>query len=975
MKHLVFVFSILLTAGFAGAGAATPPGRINYQGVLRDASGNPLDGPHDMIFRFFDADTAGSEILIDAHLTINGQAVTVSGGLFSVALGSGAVSDGSGPGTFAGLADLFAAHETVYLEVQVGSETLSPRVRVLASAYAQNAARLDGRSAAEFVDTSSLQQIKSGSLVVGTTAPIGWAAGVQGQGADMGGYFSKASGQGYAYVGGYADMAIYGEGRQAGGFLRDMDGTSHVHLASGLTGVHGVGTFAGGYFQDLDGSGVASVGVGERGISAAGNSSGGFFSDANGSGYAEVGVGDQGIQGYGNASGGWFTDLDGSGRLYAGIGDRGVEGYGNEAGGYFQDADHFGYALVGYGERGIDAQGNQMGGSFRDLDSSGLSYVGIGDRGIESYGNEMGGYFRDADNSGYAQVGWGDYGILGYGNAMGGFFKDLDASGVAYVGRGDRGIEAYGNDTGGYFKELDGTGEAYLGYANAGIEAHGSNIGGYFRTTDFSAIASVADSQGYGINARGDTGGGHFLDQTSTGYAYVAREARGIEAYGGEMGGYFEDTNSGSTARLAWGTWGVAGYGSAAGGFFDDTDSSVYAYVGSGAYKILGSGTVSFVQNHPDRDDEVIVYHAPEASEVAVYTRGSGRLVAGQAVIALDPTFGWVTNPDLGLTAHLTPRGPCRMYVESVTTETLTVRCDEPEGSDLVFDYLVYGLRIGFEELAPVQEKQRESYIPSMKESRERNAHRPDLRRYNALERFGAITAEVLGGGVASAAAGSTLSASVGEAGAAGVDLSRARALLAKIGEYDPAIHGPLDSAPTDAATADSFDSVDRAIAPDEADMPRPLPRPGRTASATGPATARPVTDLPVPVDLPAGATWMAVTEAVEAGDVLALDPDDATRLRRAASLADALVVGVAAGASQPAAGDGGLEAPVAVSGITLVRADAHLGEIRPGDLLSASATPGRAVRAPEAVPGTILGKALDPLPAGAGTIRILLQR
>ena len=41
----------------AAAGAADPPDRINYQGVLRTDEGLPVDGAVSMAFSFFDAAT------------------------------------------------------------------------------------------------------------------------------------------------------------------------------------------------------------------------------------------------------------------------------------------------------------------------------------------------------------------------------------------------------------------------------------------------------------------------------------------------------------------------------------------------------------------------------------------------------------------------------------------------------------------------------------------------------------------------------------------------------------------------------------------------------------------------------------------------------------------------------------------------------------------------------------------------------
>lgn len=958
MRFKNLLASTLLALGAAHAGAATAPGLINYQGVLRDASGDPLDGPRDMTFSFFDAETAGNEILVDAHLGSAGKAVIASGGLFSVALGSGDLSDGAGPGTYTTLAEMFAQHGTVYLEVRIGAETLAPRVRVLASAYAQNAARLQGRAAAEFVDTSSSQQFKTGSVVVGAMTPLWGAVGVQGQAPEGGGYFRDADGSGFSLVG-FGDYGIYSSGGVLGGQFLDADGTSSAQVASGVYGIFAQGAFTGGYFRDMDDSGSASVGFAHYGISAGGNSMGGFFTDTDGNGYANVGVGFRGIEGFGGEAGGYFKDADGSGYAFVGFGESGIEARGLQMGGHFKDLDGSGFSYVGIADRGIESYGNEMGGYFKDADGSGFAHVGWGDYGILAYGNEVGGFFRDADNSGYANVGWGDYGIQGFGNAMGGYFKDLDASGQAYAGRGDRGIEAYGSEMGGYFKDLNGAGEALVGYSNVGIEARGSSLGGYFRTTDFSAIAALGDALGYGINARGDTAGGVFLDQNGTGYALVAYGNRGIEARGTEMGGNFTDTNGSGIANVAVGDYGITAYGDLAGGFFDDLDAASYAFVGSGAYKILGSGTVSFVQNHPDSAGEVIVYHAPEASEVAVYTRGRGRLENGAAVVALDPTFAWVANPDLGLTAHLTPRGPCPgLHVESVSTEALAVRCDDAGGEDLAFDFIVYGLRLGFEEMAPVQKKDREAYIPSMSSQRELYAASPELRRYNALERFKRMEAA--------------------RGGAAAPDLSRSRDLVARIGEYDPAIHGDRRPHPEDEASAMKSEGPASEAAPPggagtsllDAPGARPSPTSGPPASVSGWAP-----DAAGPEESHPGAIWLPVSETVESGDVLALDPDSPGSLRRSSYPADPKVVGVALGDPRDAAAGPGLEAPVAVSGIALVWADATPAEIRPGDLLETSGTPGHAARAAGMAPGAILGKALDPLAAGTGMIRVLLQR
>ncbi|PYQ11410.1 MAG: hypothetical protein DMH00_08235, partial [Acidobacteria bacterium] len=149
-RRLVFcLFAGLLTAS---ANAATPPALVNYQGVLRDATDKPRNGTFDMTFHFFDAVTAGNEILVDAHT--GGGGVVVTGGLFNVQLGGGLVTDGTGPGTYTSLAQVFRDYAAVWMEVQVGAETLAPRIRVQAEPYALNASNLEGKSASSFLDTS-----------------------------------------------------------------------------------------------------------------------------------------------------------------------------------------------------------------------------------------------------------------------------------------------------------------------------------------------------------------------------------------------------------------------------------------------------------------------------------------------------------------------------------------------------------------------------------------------------------------------------------------------------------------------------------------------------------------------------------------------------------------------------------------------------------------------------------------------------
>jgi type VI secretion system VgrG family protein len=159
--------ALLLAVAFS-AQAASAPSRLHYQGVLRDASDQPLDGQLSMTFRFFDAETGGNEILVDTHAPPLG--VPVVGGLFGVELGGGQVSDGGAnlPGDpYLGLEQVFRDFADVWMEIVIEGETLAPRVRLLSSAYALNADHVDGKDGSELLDTSATAQTKIGDLTLG----------------------------------------------------------------------------------------------------------------------------------------------------------------------------------------------------------------------------------------------------------------------------------------------------------------------------------------------------------------------------------------------------------------------------------------------------------------------------------------------------------------------------------------------------------------------------------------------------------------------------------------------------------------------------------------------------------------------------------------------------------------------------------------------------------------------------------------
>ena len=201
------------------------------------------------------------------------------------------------------------------------------------------------------------------------------------------------------------------------------------------------------------------------------------------------------------------------------------------------------------------------------------------------------------------------------------------------------------------------------------------------------------------------------------------------------------------------------------------------------------TGTKSFLQNHPYEKDLSIWYVALEGDEPGTYTRGSGRVSNGVARVPLGETFAWVTNPDIGLTAHVTPRGEwADLYVESVTPKEIVVRSRDAS-VPAAFDFIVYGLRIGYEDFPVVRQKTTESTVPSETEyARQYYVDRPELRALSPLARFQRMEAE---------------------AGVAHREPTASRALRQAIGEHHLEAESVAAQGPVEAADDVEPESID----------------------------------------------------------------------------------------------------------------------------------------------------------------------
>ncbi|MCF7849412.1 MAG: hypothetical protein K9M45_11235 [Kiritimatiellales bacterium] len=132
MKHHIPAIALLLATA---AAHAQMPTNMNYQGRVVDGD-TLLSGSHTVTFRVFDA-PAGGEVFYAEN-----DSVVVDDGFYSTELGDNPAAEGSlggGEPYFDDLAELFAHAEKYgqyWLELEVDGTTLSPREKILSTAFA-----------------------------------------------------------------------------------------------------------------------------------------------------------------------------------------------------------------------------------------------------------------------------------------------------------------------------------------------------------------------------------------------------------------------------------------------------------------------------------------------------------------------------------------------------------------------------------------------------------------------------------------------------------------------------------------------------------------------------------------------------------------------------------------------------------------------------------------------------------------------
>jgi hypothetical protein len=129
-------------------------------------------------------------------------------------------------------------------------------------------------------------------------------------------------------------------------------------------------------------------------------------------------------------------------------------------------------------------------------------------------------------------------------------------------------------------------------------------------------------------------------------------------------------------------------------------------------------------------------------------------------------------------------------------------------------------------------------------------------------------------------------------------------------------------------------------------------------------------------------AEWVEASGDVSPGTVVVLNPDKSNEVMPSSSAYDSMVAGVVSANPGVLLGvKSDSKVKVATTGRVKVRVDSH-GPVKIGDLLVTGVEAGSAMVSQPVIvngikmhrPGTLIGKALEPLPSGHGEILVLLS-
>ncbi|MFA5859587.1 MAG: hypothetical protein WC955_11060 [Elusimicrobiota bacterium] len=149
LKRYTF-FQVLTSLIFSVSLCHSVPGQVNFQGRLLDTAAQPLTGTFDMIFTIYDAKTGGSMVWTETHSN-----TPIVNGMFNVVLGS-----------YTALNPNLFVNDNLFLEIQTGTDVLSPRQRFNTVPYsfsAGNSEKLGGYTYTDLLQATTFSGAVNGT--------------------------------------------------------------------------------------------------------------------------------------------------------------------------------------------------------------------------------------------------------------------------------------------------------------------------------------------------------------------------------------------------------------------------------------------------------------------------------------------------------------------------------------------------------------------------------------------------------------------------------------------------------------------------------------------------------------------------------------------------------------------------------------------------------------------------------------------
>ncbi len=252
----------------------------------------------------------------------------------------------------------------------------------------------------------------------------------------------------------------------------------------------------------------------------------------------------------------------------------------------------------------------------------------------------------------------------------------------------------------------DSSGAGTFGSSASGDGVFGSGLTGVHGASQF----------GWGVYGHSATQDGVHGDTPSNLSAGVAgiNTANGYGVYGStNLGNGVFGQAIGTTGNPDDNGAGVHAFGTAdcsySGTQFYGCSTGTYALFSEGPAKFsngvlvagdqLVVGTKNFVTPHPTDPTKQIAFVSLEGPESGTYFRGTGHLVGGYAEIPVPESFRLVTSQQ-GLTVVATASGSAAsIYCVSKSLDKIVFQ----GSADVDFDYMVNGVRAGYENYTPIQ--------------------------------------------------------------------------------------------------------------------------------------------------------------------------------------------------------------------------------------------------------------------------------